>query len=312
MLTQLHQYEPPKWASSLKNIPKHFVKLAQRNTPIHPWNIPNLPKEFSLFIKRDDMTGSTLSGNKTTDIGCKGNLLLNRMVGSHAIVVPPLQYKSVLKQMMEKLAEKLKEQGSSAYLIEVGGSSYMGMFGYLTAFQEMMMNQNLLENFDDIVITVGSGGSAAEIAIANYLTGSKLKCHAVNVCDNAAYFYNKINEDLRTGGLDVKAEDIIDIIEGYKGKGYAISTNEELEHIIEISSTTGILVDPVYNIKAIRGMLYEMKNNPGRFKGHRILYIHTGGVFGLYDGRMDPLITSSALETSKVLCWEDVNDPVPC
>ena len=29
-----------------------------------------------------------------------------------------------------------KEQGSSAYLIEVGGSSYMGMFGYLTAFQE--------------------------------------------------------------------------------------------------------------------------------------------------------------------------------
>jgi len=29
------------------------------------------------------------------------------MVGSHAIVVPPLQYKSGLKQMMEKLAEKL-------------------------------------------------------------------------------------------------------------------------------------------------------------------------------------------------------------
>ena len=42
-----------------------------------------------------------------TDIGCKGNLLLNRMVGSHVIVVPPLQYKSGLKQMMEKLAEKL-------------------------------------------------------------------------------------------------------------------------------------------------------------------------------------------------------------
>jgi len=36
------------------------------------------------------------------------------------------------------------------------------------------------------------------------------------------------------------------------------------------------MVDPVYNIKAIRGMLHEMKKNPGRFKGHRILYIHTG------------------------------------
>ena len=48
------------------------------------------------------------------------------------------------------------------------------------------------------------------------------------------------------------------------------------ENIMEISSTTGILLDPVYNIKAVRGMLTQMKNNPGRFKGCRILYIHTG------------------------------------
>ena len=49
-----------------------------------------------------------------------------------------------------------------------------------------------------------------------------------------------------------------------------------LEKIMEISSTTGVLVDPVYNIKAVRGLLTEMKNNPHRFKGRRILYIHTG------------------------------------
>ena len=55
-----------------------------------------------------------------------------------------------------------------------------------------------------------------------------IRCHAVNVSDNAAYFYNKINEDLKTGGLDVQAEDIIDIIDGYKGRGYALSTQEEL------------------------------------------------------------------------------------
>jgi len=366
MLTQLHRYKPPEWAKSLKNIPQHFVQLAQRNTPIHPWHLPNLPNEFSLSIKRDDLTGSTLSGNKvrkleflladalnkkcdtiftcggiqsnhcrttavaarqlglncylflrspdkTTDIGCKGNLLLNRMVGSQIIVVPQLQYKSGLKQMMEKMAEKLRQQGSSAYLIEIGGSSYTGMFGYLTAFQEMM-EQNVLENFDDIVVTVGSGGTASGIAIANYLTGSQLKCHAVNVSDNAAYFYNKINEDLKTGGLDVQAEDIIDIIDGYKGRGYALSTQEELESIIEISSSTGIFVDPVYNIKPVRGMLTEMKNNPGRFKGRRILYIHTGGVFGLYDGRMDSLITSlhSAKGTNQVVRWGDINDPLPC
>ena len=46
--------------------------------------------------------------------------------------------------------------------------------------------------------------------------------HAVNVSDSAAYFYNKINEDLRTGGIDVRAEDIIDIIDGYKGGEYMV------------------------------------------------------------------------------------------
>ena len=35
--------------------------------------------------------------------------------------------------------------------------------------------QKVLDNFDDIVVTVGSGGTASGIAIANYLTGSKLK-----------------------------------------------------------------------------------------------------------------------------------------
>ena len=35
--------------------------------------------------------------------------------------------------------------------------------------------KNLLEDFDDIVMTAATGGSAAGISIANYLTGSKLK-----------------------------------------------------------------------------------------------------------------------------------------
>ena len=44
----------------------------------------------------------------------------------------------------------------------------------------------------------------------------------------AAYFYNKIKEDLRRGGINDKAEDTIDIIDGYKGGGYGVSTQHEL------------------------------------------------------------------------------------
>jgi len=39
------------------------------------------------------------------DIGCKGNVLLSRMVGSHIIAVPK-DY-SVIKERMEKIGEML-------------------------------------------------------------------------------------------------------------------------------------------------------------------------------------------------------------
>ena len=37
-----------------------------------------------------------------------------------------------------------------------------------------------------------------------------------------------MNQEGRTGGINVKAEDIIDIIDGYKGGGYDVSTQHEL------------------------------------------------------------------------------------
>jgi len=86
------------------------------------------------------------------------------------------------------------------------------------------------------------------------------------------------------------------------------------ESILEISRTTGVMMDPVYNIKAVRGMLTEMKCNPTRFRGQRILYIHTGGVFDLYDGRIDTLLASSssaAENAQQVASWGDIDDPMP-
>ena len=44
-----------------------------------------------------------------------------------------------------------------------------------------------------------------------------------------------------------------------------------------------------------------------------IFLFFLGGVFGLYDGRMDSLITNlhSAKGTNQVLRWGDISDPLP-
>ena len=49
--------------------------------------------------------------------------------------------------------------------------------------------------------------------------------------------------------------------------------------LIEIASSTGIVLDPTYTLKGVQGLLGELEKNPTRFKGNRILHIHTGIIF---------------------------------
>jgi len=43
-----------------------------------------------------------------------------------------------------------------------------------------------------------------------------------------------------------------------------------------VTSQTGVSIDPEFNVKAVRGMLQEMKDHPERLKGKRVLYMHSG------------------------------------
>jgi len=43
----------------------------------------------------------------------------------------------------------------------------------------------------------------------------------------------------------------------------------------------GVILDPVYTGKAFFGMVSELRKNSRRF-GSRIVFVHTGGLFGLF------------------------------
>ena len=67
-------------------------------------------------------------------------------------------------------------------------------------------------------------------------------------------------------------------------------TPEELKFSRNIASKSGILLDPVYGAKAAQGLWEELSHDvkerePGRkiFRGNRILFIQTGGVFSWFD-----------------------------
>jgi D-cysteine desulfhydrase len=222
-----------------------------------------------------------------------GNLLLDRIYGANIYLIEKKsQYLNDIKHKMEILQEKLLNYTKhESYLIPIGGSNTIGLFGYFEAFDKILKNH---EKFDDIVITAGSGGTMSSLAIANLLTGSKFKVHAINVCDSANYFYDHLDEQMKELNLNqYKASDLVNIIDGYKGKGYGISTNEELELIVKLARETGVLFDPVYTGKAFIGFIKTVVNNFEQFKGSRILFIHTGGIFSHFDGRYDKIFNQS-------------------
>ncbi len=35
-------------------------------TPVHEWNLSGVPEGFQIFVKREDLAGSTLTGNKVS------------------------------------------------------------------------------------------------------------------------------------------------------------------------------------------------------------------------------------------------------
>lgn len=56
-----------------------------------------------------------------------------------------------------------------------------------------------------------------------------------------------------------------------------------------------MILDPCYTGKALHGLLAEMKANPQEWAGRRVLFVHTGGLLGMYDkltqlqGLVEPL-----------------------
>jgi len=193
------------------------------------------------------------------------------------------------------LVNELIEKGKKPLLIPVGGSSALGTWGYLTMVEEIVQqNKELDLSITDIASACGSGGTTAGMAVGCYLAkyyGSDLEksceVHGYMVCDDEQYFHNYIDGLFEDMELEPRVlgnngcKDMVRLVQA-KGKGYALSSKEELQTIVEVAQATGIVLDPVYTGKAVHAMLMEIRGNPEEWNGRNILFVHTGGAFGVY------------------------------
>lgn len=56
--------------------------------------------------------------------------------------------------------------------------------------------------------------------------------------------------------------------------------------LTDIARVSGVVLDPVYTVKGAHGLLTVMHDRPEMFNGRRIVFLHTGGMQGVFEGRM--------------------------
>ncbi len=177
----------------------------------------------------------------------EGNYLLDKILGAEITFISREDYSYRRGEIMAEIARDYEAKGISSYVIPEGASDGTGNFGYIEAVKEIVNQEKELGvSFDAIVCAVGSGGTYSGLFLGSKIYGPDKKVYGFNVCDDEEYFLNICeriaNDTVKTLGSDIEVKrDEMNIIDGYKRLGYAISKDEELAFITEVARKEGVI-----------------------------------------------------------------------
>lgn len=212
----------------------------------------------------------------------EGNLFLDQLAGADISYFSPKYYNARQDFIVSEVVEEYQAKGKKPYFIPTGASDGTGLWGYISAAKEISEQTDI--EFEHIVTATGSGGTQAGLTVGASLYLPESRVTGIAVCDDDTYFYDKVREDIGLWNelydqkIDPNALDI-NVSDKYIGPGYAKAANEIFECIELVTRKEGLVLDPVYTGKAFFGMLAEIE--AGNLSGDNILFIHTGGIFGL-------------------------------
>lgn len=211
-----------------------------------------------------------------------GNLFLDKLTGTEIKFLTKKEYKNVFNIMVEE-SELLNKKRQKAYVIPSGGSSIVGIWGYINFVKELSQQVDL-KKLKGIVFANGSAGTASGILLGAALLGIDLKIFPVIVLDTKDQVYDEIEilttMCIKEFGLDVKLNmKNVEIIEGYSEEGYKNISPDKIKLINKFFKKTGILLDPTYTGKAFTAYYDNFLKSK---KKSNILFLHTGGIFGAF------------------------------
>lgn len=210
-----------------------------------------------------------------------GNILLSHAMGAQLYVdeTPrPIEDQGPL----EEFCEYLRGLGHRPYAIPGGASEHrLGSFGYMNCAAEIVQQSKSAGiRFDSIVHCTGSSSTQAGLLAGLAALGEKIRI--VGIADDGETTIKRkrvlrlANDALEELGLAarVSPEDVI--VFSVDQSVYGKAEDETLNAIRLLAETEGLIADPVYEAKAVRGLLGIAKE--GYFQsGSKILLMHLGG-----------------------------------
>ena len=217
------------------------------------------------------------------------NLLLDRMMGAEVILKKD-DGRSEDEQFAEVAAQvkaRYEAQGEKVYEIPVGGSNIQGMLGYYDCACEITAQAHEMGLDDATVISaVGSIGTYMGLYCGLKNEGSPLGLVGVAISpflDAKEARIMKYFADAKAAyGLTCEARrEDFKIEKDYTRGAYNNPCKEVREAIYYMARREAIILDPCYTGKAFAGILEMVKEGKIR-KGQKVIFLHTGGMPGIY------------------------------
>lgn len=219
-----------------------------------------------------------------------GNLLLDTLYGAEIRLVPSVDPMLAVGQDDAVVAEVVAEEraaGRAPYVIPVGGSSGVGVCGYIGGTAELVEQLAAAgESPSRLYYASGSRGTQAGLTLGARLCEAPYRAYGVAV---SAGEPEKIERAKRIGNEAAARLELPERLElsdlftdqAHIGQGYGIPTRGALDAIALLARTEAILLDPCYTSKAMAALIAHVRSGEVAATD-TIVFLHTGGMPALF------------------------------
>ncbi len=217
--------------------------------------------------------------------GFVAGLMFGRSMGARVIFTGSND-RSMMDIAAERYCAEATIAGARPYRIPRGGASPVGALGFYAAAEELD-GQAHVDLPTTIVLPLGSGGSTAGL-VAGFCSSTRpWRVYAISVSRDPTGIEDTIIETaIACAGLHGKSIDPAEVssrLEVCDGRdpGFGKVSSEQRSLMAEVTSATGLPVDPTYNAKALAWLKAAFR--AGTFSSLPVLYWNTGGALGAID-----------------------------